>query len=47
MISGYCGDCDKTIELTESNVFEVIEADDNRYVNIKCPFCEEYEEVRL
>lgn len=47
MISAYCGDCDRQIELTQRNVFKGYDDEGNLYVNIECSNCGEYEEVLL
>ncbi len=46
-IHGYCGNCDEQIELHEGTVFQVVGDDGRLYVNIQCPWCEDYEEVKL
>lgn len=47
MIDAYCGDCDKQVELIERNVYKAYDDDGNLYVNIRCPHCDEYEEIKL
>jgi RNase P subunit RPR2 len=47
MISAYCGNCDKQIELTKRSVVKEHDDEGNLYVNIICPRCNDYEEILI
>jgi hypothetical protein len=47
MISAYCGDCDKQIELTNRTVLKGYTLNGELCVRIVCTHCDDVEEVLL
>lgn len=45
-IRGYCGECDKQIELRPKNTYIAVDEDGNEFVMIRCPWCDDYEEIK-
>jgi phage FluMu protein Com len=45
LVKGYCGNCNENFEFYYNSTY-LVEADDGSlYINIKCPRCDDYDEV--